>query len=602
MSRSDNDNNQFSGLSQAVPLLHWLKNYNRDTFLRDLLGASIVSFMFLPQSLAYAILAGLPVQMGLYASVVPLIGYALFGTSRVLAVGPVAIISLMTASALAPLATAGTPLYVSLAMALALASGVILILMGIFRLGFLSNLLSYTVISSFVTASAVIIALSQLSSILGIKTSGSNLVQLVPQFIEKLPDFNQATLALGAASLAFLIAARLWLGKLLLQRGFSPKTATMIGRAGPLGAAVVFTLISMLLDLPSLGVKTVGQLPSGFVHLGVPEAAKELTYANWRSLLFPAILISIIGFVESVSVAQVFAAKRRELIHTNSELIGLGASNALSFFAGAMPVSGGFSRSVVNSDAGVETQVASLFTAAGIGLIMLFLTPVIAHVPQAVLAATIMVAVLSLAELKILWQTWTYSKADFTAAAATMLITLVEGVELGVAVGVSISVLMYLNRTATPHIAIVGLVPKTEHFRNINRHNVLTSNDILSLRIDESLYFVNAKYLEESVTELLLEYPKVKHFVLICSAINFIDSSALESLESINHRLRDMGVQFHLSEVKGPVMDRLKRSDFLSQITGKVFLSQFLAISELDPALVKRAFADGNDDPDLEAA
>ena len=213
-----------------------------------------------------------------------------------------------------------------------------------------------------------------------------------------------------------------------------------------------------------------------------------------------------------------------------------------------------------------------------------------------------MVAVLSLAELKILWQTWTYSKADFTAAAATMLITLVEGVELGVAVGVAISVLMYLNRTATPHIAIVGLVPKTEHFRNINRHNVLTSNDILSVRIDESLYFVNAKYLEESVTELLLEYPKVKHFVLICSAINFIDSSALESLESINHRLKDMGVQFHLSEVKGPVMDRLKRSDFLSQITGKVFLSQFLAISELDPALVERAFADGNDDPDLEAA
>jgi SulP family sulfate permease len=204
-----------------------------------------------------------------------------------------------------------------------------------------------------------------------------------------------------------------------------------------------------------------------------------------------------------------------------------------------------------------------------------------------------MVAVLSLAELKILWQTWTYSKADFTAAAATMLITLVEGVELGVAVGVSISVLMYLNRTATPHIAIVGLVPKTEHFRNINRHNVLTSNDILSVRIDESLYFVNAKYLEESVTELLLEYPKVKHFVLICSAINFIDSSALESLESINHRLRDMGVQFHLSEVKGPVMDRLNRSHLPHNLTGKIHLTHFDAVSSIRAELKNIATKEG---------
>jgi SulP family sulfate permease len=299
--------------------------------------------------------------------------------------------------------------------------------------------------------------------------------------------------------------------------------------------------------------------------------------------------MSIIGFVESVSVAQVFAAKRRENIQTNSELAGLGFANVLAFFAAAMPVSGGFSRSVVNNDAGVETPVAAIFTGIGISLVLLFMVPVIQHVPVAVLAATILVAVLSLADLKVLKNTLTYSKVDFTAAAATMFITLLEGVEMGVGVGVAISVLMHLYRVSKPHVAIVGLVPGTEHFRNINRHDVLTSPEILSVRIDESLYFANAKFLEETIREVLLKYPKTKHFVLICSAINFIDSSALESLESINSRLKDIGITFHLSELKGPVTDRLARSDFLQQLSGKVFLSHYLAICELDPKLVQQA-------------
>lgn len=571
-----------------LPILKWLKGYSGETFLRDLLGAGIVSFMFLPQSLAYALLAGLPIEAGLYASIVPLIGYALFGTSRVLAVGPVAVIALMTASALQPLAVPGTPEYTKLALALSFLSGVMLVALGLFRFGFLANLLSHPVISGFVTASTVIIALSQVKTILGIKAEGNTLLQLVPSLWQDAPGFNGATLAIGVSTIVLLVAVRLWMEPLLVHLGLPAKAASMIARTGPLVAATIFATVSFLFDLPAHGVKLVGSLPDGLPELTLPQ----FDYGQWRALLLPALLMSIIGFVESVSVGRTFAARRREHVFPNKELVGLGAANVLASFSGGMPVSGGFSRSVVNNDAGVQTPIASIFTGIGIALVLLFLVPVIAYIPQAVLAATIIVAVLSLVDLRILRQTWNYSKSDFTAVAATIVITLLEGVELGVAAGVVISVVMYLYRTSKPHMAVVGLVPGTHHFRNIRRHDVITSQTVLSIRVDESLYFANSGVLEERLAEFLLLCPEAKHLVLICSAINAIDSSALESLESLNHRLYDMGVTFHLSEVKGPVMDRLRRSNFLNELTGRVFLSQYHAILELDPMILKRGRQD----------
>jgi SulP family sulfate permease len=575
-----------AGLARRFYLLHWLQTYSRADFTRDILGAAIVSFMFLPQSLAYAFLAGLPPQVGLYASIVPLMGYALFGTSRVLAVGPVAVISLMTASALEPLAVAGTPEYVGLTLALCLLSGAVLVIMGMFRLGFLSNLLSHPVISGFVTASTIIIALSQVKSILGVKAQGNTLLELAPELIKHAPGFNAPTLIIGVSAILFLLAVRLYLRDFLVARGVDAHAAAMIARAGPLFSAAIFTVVSFFMNLPALGVETVGELPRGLPTLTIPP----FDYASWRALLLPALFMSIIGFVESVSVAKTFAAKRRERVLPDNELLGLGTANIVAAFCGGMPVSGGFSRSVVNSDAGVRTPIASIFTGIGIAIVILFLVPVIAHVPLAVLAATIIVAVLSLIDFKILAQTWAYSKSDFTAVLATIVITLLEGVEIGVAVGVVLSILMYLYRTSRPHVAVVGLVPQTQHFRNVKRHEVITSPHVLNVRVDESLYFANASYLEEALTDLMLQNPDAKHLVLICSAINTIDTSALETLESLNHRLADMGVTFHLSEVKGPVMDRLRRSDFLNELTGRVFLSQFHAATELDPALLRRAW------------
>jgi SulP family sulfate permease len=294
-------------------------------------------------------------------------------------------------------------------------------------------------------------------------------------------------------------------------------------------------------------------------------------------LLVSAIFISIIGFVESVSVGHTLAAKRRQRISPDQELIGLGAANIASSFSGGYPVTGGFARSVVNFDAGAQTPAAGMMTAVGIALAALYLTPLLAWLPNATLAATIIVAVLSLIDLSILKRTWVYAKSDFVAVATTIVVTLTLGVEIGVACGVLASLALHLFKTSKPHIAVVGEVPGTEHYRNVNRHKVITHPSILSIRIDESLYFANATYIEDHIYELLEEKPAVKHVILMCTAVNEIDLSALEVLESINQRLLQSGIQLHLSEVKGPVMDVLERTNFIAELGGQVWLSQHQA-------------------------
>ncbi|HXG81609.1 MAG TPA: SulP family inorganic anion transporter, partial [Sphingomicrobium sp.] len=331
------------------------------------------------------------------------------------------------------------------------------------------------------------------------------------------------------------------------------------------------------LGLDARGVAVVGEIPTGLPPITIPMFDPEL----WSALFVPALLISVIGFVESVSVAQTLAAKRRQRIEPDQELVGLGASNIAAAFSGGYPVTGGFARSVVNFDAGAETPAAGAYTAVGIAAAALFLTPLLYFLPVAVLAATIIVAVLSLVSLREPKEVWRYSKSDFAAMAGTIVVTLLMGVEAGVVTGVGVSLALFLWRASRPHAAIVGRVSGTEHFRNILRHEVETEPHLLTLRVDESLTFVNARWLEEKVLELVAERPELKHLVLMCSAVNAIDASALESLEAINHRLADAGVRLHLSEVKGPVMDRLKRSSLLDELTGEVFLSQFQAYRTL---------------------
>ncbi|MCV2882007.1 SulP family inorganic anion transporter [Actibacterium sp. XHP0104] len=560
-----------------LPILDWGRHYSRDTLTNDLVAAVIVTIMLIPQSLAYALLAGLPAEMGLYASILPLVAYAVFGTSRALAVGPVAVVSLMTAAAVGNLALQGTAEYAAAAIILAFLSGLILLIMGFFRLGFLANFLSHPVIAGFITASGIIIATSQLKHILGIPASGHNLLELLQSLIANLGQISIWTLLIGISSTAFLFWVRKGLKPLLLARGIKPRLADILAKAGPVGAVAVTTLVTWIFGLHKHGVAIVGEVPQGLPPLGLPSFDWEI----WTGLFGSAVLISVIGFVESVSVAQTLAAKRRQRIVPDQELIGLGASNVAAAISGGYPVTGGFARSVVNYDAGAETPAAGAFTAVGILLAALALTPLLYFLPKATLAATIIVAVLSLVDFSILRTTWNYNRADFAAVAATILLTLGFGVEIGVSSGVGLSIFLFLYRTSRPHIAEVGLVPGTEHFRNINRHKVETRPEILTIRVDENLYFANARYLEDYLYDRVVADCDLKHVILMCSAVNAIDTSALESLEAIDARLRDMGISLHLSEVKGPVMDRLARTHFLHDLSGRVFLSQFDAVQQL---------------------
>ncbi|MEP3440115.1 MAG: sulfate permease [Sulfitobacter sp.] len=559
------------------PILTWGRDYNRATFSHDLVAALIVTIMLIPQSLAYALLAGLPAEAGLYASIGPIILYAIFGTSRTLAVGPVAVVSLMTAAALSNIVEQGSMGYATAALSLAALSGLILLGMGIFRLGFVANFLSHPVIAGFITASGILIAAGQIKHILGIDAQGHNLAELTISLVTHLSQINWTTATIGIFATGFLFWVRKGLMPVLKRCGLSAGFAGIVVKTGPVAVVVATTLAVWLFDLTGRGVKIVGDVPQSLPPLTLPSFSPDLI----GQLLFPAFMISIIGFVESISVAQTLAAKKRQRIDPDQELIGLGAANVCASLSGGFPVTGGFSRSVVNFDAGAETPAAGAFTAMGLAIAAVALTPLIYFLPTATLAATIIVAVVSLVDLSILKRSWSYSKADFAAVLTTILITLGIGVEAGVSAGVGLSILLHLYKTSKPHIAEVGLVAGTEHFRNILRHDVQTNPAVVTLRMDESLYFANARFLEDQIHNRVASDPAIRHVILQCSAINEIDLSALESLEMINARLAEVDVKLHLSEVKGPVMDRLQRQDFLSHMTGQVFLSQYDAFCAL---------------------
>ncbi|RRH73796.1 SulP family inorganic anion transporter [Falsigemmobacter faecalis] len=578
-----------SRLSKYLPILTWSRSYDSATLSADLLAAVIVTIMLIPQSLAYAMLAGLPPEVGLYASILPLVAYAIFGTSKTLAVGPVAVVSLMTASAVGQIAAGGTADYATAAVMLALLSGAMLLAMGVLRLGFLANFLSHPVISGFITAAGLLITVGQIKHILGVAGGGEHFFDTLLALAGQIGAANPVTLAIGLGALAALYWARKGMVGLLTRMGLGKALAQMLAKAAPILVVAVTSLLTWRFDLGTLGLRIVGDVPAGLPLPTLPALNLGLIEALWM----PALLISVVGFVESVSVAQTLAAKRRERIEPDQELIGLGAANLASGLAAGFPVTGGLARSVVNFEAGARTPAAGVFTAIGIALAAMFLTPALYYLPQAVLAATIILAVLTLVDLGSIRRSFRYSRPDFAAQMATILVTLGWGVEAGLIAGVSLSIGLYLWRSSRPHMAIVGQVPGTEHYRNIDRHEVLTCEGVLSIRVDESLYFANARALEDRISAEVAARPGLRHVVLMASAINEIDASALDSLLSINERLSEAGITFHLSEVKGPMMDRLQRSDFLSCLTGQVHLSHHAACCAIRGGCTPRVGAIG---------
>jgi SulP family sulfate permease len=563
-----------------LPFLGWMRHYRRQALAGDLIAGLVVAVMLVPQSMAYALVVGLPPQIGLYASIAPLIIYGLLGTSRTLSVGPAAIVALMVASGVGQLVPEGSAQYLVLVLLLTFMVGCLQLLLGLARLGFLVNFLSHPVITGFTSAAALVIIFSQLQHLLGIKPpEGDAPYHSLLNVLQQINKVNLFTLALGFGGIVILLYSKVALRRHLGRLPVPLPLLEAISRGGPLAVIVAGTLLVWGLGLhQQASVSIIGRVPAGLPSLTVPA----LDWESLRALLPTALAISLIGFIESVAVAKALAIRRRQKVEANQELVALGAANLGAAFTSGFPVAGGLSRSMMNFSAGANTGLASIITALLIVLTVLLLVPLFLFLPQVALAAITVVGVVELIDLSTFKRVWRYSKADAGALLITFGGTLAVSVEVGILAGIVTSLALYLWRTSRPQIAIVGRVEESEHFRNVSRFRVITYPQILAVRVDESLYFANTRYLEDTLLRVIADHPDVKHLVLIGSGINYIDASGLETLENLMGQLREAGVNFYLAEIKGPVLEQLRRVDFLEHLGAeRIFVTTHLAMQAL---------------------
>lgn len=528
-------------LKRFIPAYDWLSNYKKSDLTGDLSAGIIVAVMLIPQGMAYAMLAGLPPVMGLYAATIPLIIYALFGTSRQLAVGPVAMVSLLVFSGVSTMASPGTDEYISLVLLLMLMIGLIQFLMGVLRLGFLVNFLSHAVISGFTSAAAIIIGLSQLKHLLGITIESDNVFLILWESISNISEINIIAFAIGLGSILLVIGLK----------KYAPKIP------GPLVVVVLSILAVYLLQLQQFGVKIVGEVPKGLPRLSFPVFTKE----SFVALLPVALTISFIGFMESIAMAKAIATKEKYKILPNKELVGLGLANVVGSFFSGYPVTGGFSRSAVNYQSGARTPLASIITAILILFTLLFFTGLFYFLPQAVLAAIIMVAIYSLIDVKEAKYLFNVKSIDGWTWVITFLATLMIGIEQGILIGLAFSLLVFIGRSAYPHVAELGYLPEKNLFRNIVRYpEAKVDPEVLIFRIDASLYFANMTFLENKLCEEVGERPFLKWIILDFSGVNSIDAVAISALEEIMENCSQGKIQFLFVGIKGPVIDLMKKA------------------------------------------
>ncbi|MGZ8135869.1 MAG: SulP family inorganic anion transporter [Methylococcaceae bacterium] len=565
-----------SRITKYLPIIGWLKTYDRQDINGDLFAGVITAILLVPQGIAYAILAGLPPQLGLYASILPPVVYALLGTSRTLSVGPVSIAAIMIASALTEpeVSALGNPIQSSLI--LSAESGVIMLMMALLRMGGLVNFISHPVLAGFTSGAALLIMGSQLPHLAGLKTPscGSDW----DCYLNYVQGFSPTTLIISLGSLALLIFFGKPITSLLKKSGVNLSMTTAISKCGPLLTVILATLAVSHFNMTEQQVAVVGEVPSGFPELSV----NFIDSAQWKLLLPYAAFISLIAYVESVAIAKVTANLRGEKITPNQELIALGAANIAAAISGGMPVAGGFSRTMVNFSAGARTQMAMLIAAAILTLAVIFFSPWFENIPKSALAAIIMVAIFRLIRIKHIVHTWNYDRGDGVAELVTFLGVLILGIEEGITLGIILTIASHLRKTSHPHIAVVGRVPDTEHYRNIKRHSVETWHHLLLVRIDESITFANINYIEDYLEAEIRRQPNTLHVVLIFNSVSDIDTTALEALENINHALQASGKTLNIAEAKGPVLDKLQKTDFLEQLKpGKVFFRTEDAAKEL---------------------
>lgn len=537
-------------IKKFIPILEWLPTYNKSQFKGDLSAGLTVGVMLIPQGMAYSMLAGMPPIYGLYASIIPLILYAIFGTSRQLAVGPVAMVALLIAAGVGTLAEPGSDQFIQLAITLALMVGLIQLLMGVFRLGFLVNFLSHPVISGFTSAAALIIGFSQLKHLLGVQIPRSNYIhEIIINAFTNAAAINWITVGIGVVAIGII---------LLIKRNKWPIP-------GPL-VAVVFGILSVwLMGFADQGVKIVGDVPDGLPSFGVPTFSLD----QLSTLLPIAFTISFIGFMESIAVAKAIQAKHKDYkVIPNQELIGLGLANIGGSFFQAFPTTGGFSRTAVNDQAGAKTGIASIISALLIALTLLFLTSLFYYLPKAILASVIMVAVFGLIDWKEAVHLWKTDRTDFLMLLATFIGTLTLGIEEGILIGVVLSLGSIIYKTTRPHTAVMGQIPGTRYFKNVDRFsNLETREDVVHFRFDSRLYFANVNYFMETIEGIIeSKGDQLRLFILDAESINSLDSSAAHALQELNDNLNDKNISLYLVGVKGPTRDILQKTQLIQAI------------------------------------
>ena len=554
------------------PALKWLKTYHPTHFKADVVAALIVLAMLVPQGMAYAMLAGLPPVMGIYASILPMIIYAFTGSSTTLSIGPVAIISMMVFSALQPLFAVGSTAYIEAACLLAIMVGIISLILGLFRFGFLIQLISHPVIKSFIIASALLIALGQFKFLLDIPLQTNNIPEFIGSLVNNFHHISFLSVGVSLAAISILVFLPKW-----VRSDFLNKTI-------PLLLVLSSIIVVYAFNLDQHGLKTVGIIPTGLPSFHFPTWNFDLV----QKLLPSAFIIAMISFVESLAIAQATALQKRDDLNSNQELIALGLANIAAGINMGFAVSGSLSRTVVNSDAGAKTPMSGVMSSLLMIAVSLYFTSFFQNLPLTILAATIFVSIWKLVSFLPFFETWKYSKADGLAMWATFLGVTCIDISTGLVIGIILTFILLLWRISRPHIAVIGLVEGTQHFRNVSRYDVLTTETIASFRIDENLNFLNAHVLKGYIITELSHNPQIQHVVINCSSISNIDLSAVEMLEELNGELLQLGIQLHLSEVKSPVMDRLNSSRLINMLSGKIFLSHYQAIQTLSPEILNK--------------
>ena len=562
-----------------LPILDVIKHYRREDFHHDLIAGLVVGMITVPQAIAYAFLAGLPPEAGLYACLAPMVIYAILGSSKHMVVGPVAVAALMVAAAVGEFAPAYSDAYLGITTVLCLQSGLILLALRATNMGGVVNLLSHPVIVGFVNAAALLIVISQLGPLTGIATeSGQNPLERLIYLGSHIDQLNVATLLMGLGSAALMWFVHKHLISLLGFFGINLPAGHPITRLGPMLVAIVAVLVIWAGGFnTTFSIEVIGPIPGGLPAFTLPPFNLNL----WMDLLPTSTMIALVAYVESFSIGTTLATRERTRVNSNQELIALGAANIGAAFTGAYPVAGSFSRSSVNYQSGARTPISSMVCMVVIVLTLLFFTPAFTLLPHAALAAIVIISVFGLMDFTSARSHWKLFRHDSITEIATLISVLVFGVETGLITGVALSIALFVRRVSKPHIAIVGRIGDSEQFRAVKRHDVETFGHVAAVRVDESLYFANANQVENKLLKIIQRRPGTRHVLLVCTAINMIDVSGLEMLYRVNQSFERMGITLHLSDVKAPVMSQLDATDFIATLTGSVFFTTDQAMRDL---------------------